>query len=91
LAPLPDAVPLYPGHGAGSPCGANICDRQSTLGHERRHNPALQLTDESALIDWSGVIAPLPRNGSISCLGSVNENWPKLSDSCHFGKATLRV
>jgi hydroxyacylglutathione hydrolase len=21
LAPLPDAVPLYPGHGAGSPCG----------------------------------------------------------------------
>jgi hydroxyacylglutathione hydrolase len=52
LARLPDAVPLYPGHGAGSPCGANIGDRQSTIGHERRHNPALQLTDESAFIDW---------------------------------------
>jgi hydroxyacylglutathione hydrolase len=52
LAPLPDIVPLYPAHGAGSPCGANICDRQSTIGHERRHNPALQFTDESAFIDW---------------------------------------
>jgi hydroxyacylglutathione hydrolase len=58
LAPLPDAVPLYPGHGAGSPCGANICDRQSTIGHERRHNPALQFTDESAFIDWVLRTAP---------------------------------
>jgi hydroxyacylglutathione hydrolase len=58
LAPLPDAVPLYPAHGAGSPCGANICDRQSTIGHERRHNPALQFTDESAFIDWVLRTAP---------------------------------
>jgi hydroxyacylglutathione hydrolase len=62
LAPLPDAVPLYPAHGAGSPCGANICDRQSTIGHERRHNPALQFTDESAFIDWVlGTAPPMPR------------------------------
>jgi hydroxyacylglutathione hydrolase len=58
LAPLPDAVPLYPAHGAGSPCGANICDRQSTVGHERRHNPALQFTNESAFIDWVLRTAP---------------------------------
>jgi hydroxyacylglutathione hydrolase len=62
LAPLPDAVPLYPAHGAGSPCGANICDRQSTIGHERRHNPALQFTDEAAFIDWVLRTAPpMPR------------------------------
>jgi hydroxyacylglutathione hydrolase len=62
LGPLPDAVPLYPAHGAGSPCGANICDRQSTIGHERRHNPALQFTDESAFIDWVLRTAPpMPR------------------------------
>ena len=62
LAPLPDAVPLYPAHGAGSPCGASICDRQSTIGHERRHNPALQFTDESAFIDWVLRTAPpIPR------------------------------
>jgi hydroxyacylglutathione hydrolase len=62
LPPLPDAVPLYPAHGAGSPCGANICDRQSTIGHERRHNPALQFTDESAFLDWVLRTAPpMPR------------------------------
>jgi hydroxyacylglutathione hydrolase len=62
LAPLPDAVPLYPAHGAGSPCGASICDRQSTIGHERRHNPALQFTDEAAFIDWVLRTAPpIPR------------------------------
>jgi hydroxyacylglutathione hydrolase len=62
LAPLPDALALYPGHGAGSPCGANICDRQSTIGHERRHNPALQFSDESAFIDWVlSTAPPMPR------------------------------
>jgi hydroxyacylglutathione hydrolase len=62
LAPLPGAVPLYPAHGAGSPCGANIGDRESTIGYERRHNPALQFTDESAFIDWVLHTAPpMPR------------------------------
>jgi hydroxyacylglutathione hydrolase len=62
LPPLADALPLYPAHGAGSPCGANICDRQSTVGHERRHNPALQFTDEAAFIAWVLHTAPpLPR------------------------------
>jgi hydroxyacylglutathione hydrolase len=62
LAGLPDALPLYPAHGAGSPCGANICDRQSTIGHERRHNPALQFAIESAFIDWVLRTAPpVPR------------------------------
>jgi hydroxyacylglutathione hydrolase len=58
LAPLPDALPLYPAHGAGSLCGANIGNRQATLGHERRHNPALQFTDESAFVDWVLRTAP---------------------------------
>jgi hydroxyacylglutathione hydrolase len=36
--------------------------RQSTIGHERRHNPALQFTDESAFIDWVLRTAPpMPR------------------------------
>jgi hydroxyacylglutathione hydrolase len=61
LAPLPNALPLYPAHGAGSPCGANICDRQSTIGHERRHNPALQFADEATFIDWVlGTAPPMP-------------------------------
>jgi hydroxyacylglutathione hydrolase len=62
LPPLPDALPLYPAHGAGSPCGANIRDRQSTIGYERKHNPALQFSQESAFIDWVLRTAPpMPR------------------------------
>jgi hydroxyacylglutathione hydrolase len=58
LVPLADDVPLYPAHGAGSPCGANIGDRQSNIGYERQHNPALQFTDEAAFIDWVLRTAP---------------------------------
>src|SRR5947209_6909213 len=40
---LPDSVMIHPGHGAGSPCGADIGDRlQSTIGYERLTKPFLQ-------------------------------------------------
>jgi hypothetical protein len=56
------ACPFDGVHGAGSPCGANIRDRRSTIGHERRHNPALQFTNDSAFTDWVLRTAPpIPR------------------------------
>ncbi|MFG0262447.1 MAG: rhodanese-like domain-containing protein [Novipirellula sp. JB048] len=40
---LDDFVVIYPGHGAGSACGADIGDRLvSTIGYERRTNPFLK-------------------------------------------------
>lgn len=37
---------IFPAHGHGSPCGADIGDRlQSTIGHERKFNPYLQIAD----------------------------------------------
>ena len=43
---LPDSVMIYPAHGHGSPCGADIGDRlESTVGYERKFNPYLQFTD----------------------------------------------
>ncbi len=43
ILPLGEQVILYPAHGAGSVCGTGMASREfSTLGYERRHNPALQ-------------------------------------------------
>lgn len=51
LLPLGDQVILYPAHGAGSVCGSGMASREfSTLGYERRTNPALQVPDRGAFI-----------------------------------------
>ncbi len=51
ILPLGDDVILYPAHGAGSVCGDAMADREfSTLGYERRHNPALQTNGRHAFI-----------------------------------------
>ncbi|HEV2489348.1 MAG TPA: rhodanese-like domain-containing protein [Candidatus Acidoferrales bacterium] len=43
LLTLPDAVEVYPAHGAGSLCGRNISpERRSTIGKERQFNYALR-------------------------------------------------
>lgn len=45
---LDDSVMIYPAHGHGSPCGAEIGDRlTSAIGYERRFNPFLQIPDVS--------------------------------------------
>lgn len=43
LLKLPDFCAVYPAHGAGSLCGRAMgAMRSSTIGYERRYNPALQ-------------------------------------------------
>ena len=47
-----DQAIVYPAHGAGSVCGSGMADREfSTVGHERRNNPLLQIEDRAAFID----------------------------------------
>ncbi|PJK30148.1 MBL fold metallo-hydrolase [Minwuia thermotolerans] len=49
---LGDQALVYPAHGAGSVCGSGMADREfSSLGHERRNNPMLQIADREAFID----------------------------------------
>ena len=53
LLPLGDGMEIYPCHGAGSACGKAIGDRlQSTIGNERRVNPALKDRPEEAFVAW---------------------------------------
>lgn len=48
---LGDQAILWPAHGAGSVCGSGMADREfSTVGHERRNNPRLQIRDREEFI-----------------------------------------
>ncbi len=56
---LDDGVIIYPAHGHGSPCGADIGDRlTSTIGYERKFNPFLQYPDKAAFKEYALSSAP---------------------------------
>ena len=49
---LPDDIPVYPTHGAGSFCSAPSTDRRwTTVGDERATNPLLAAGDEEAFVE----------------------------------------
>lgn len=51
LLALGDQAILYPAHGSGSVCGAGMSEREfSTIGHERRNSPRLQIEAREAFI-----------------------------------------
>jgi glyoxylase-like metal-dependent hydrolase (beta-lactamase superfamily II)/rhodanese-related sulfurtransferase len=53
LRPLDDGVEVYPGHGAGSACGrAMSAKTASTIGFERRFNPAFRYDSKSAFVEF---------------------------------------
>ena len=53
LKPLGDGVEVYPGHGAGSACGrAMSAKAASTIGFERRFNPAFRFDSKSAFVEF---------------------------------------
>ena len=56
---LADGVIIYPAHGHGSPCGADIGDRlSSTIGYERRFNAFLQFQEVKSFTDYALSTAP---------------------------------
>ena len=51
LMKLPDYCEVYPAHGAGSLCGRAMGAKWvTTIGYERKYNPALQIKDKDAFI-----------------------------------------
>jgi hydroxyacylglutathione hydrolase len=52
LLPLPDSLEIFPGHQAGSVCGAGLSGKpSSTLGFEKRWNPLLAIRDREQFIE----------------------------------------
>lgn len=59
LLNLPEATEIFPGHQAGSACGAGISGKpSSTIGFEKRFNPGLQITDRDEFV--SHLISEIP-------------------------------
>ncbi|EDQ86003.1 uncharacterized protein MONBRDRAFT_28783 [Monosiga brevicollis MX1] len=54
LLPLGDDVEVFPAHGPGSPCGKGISQElSSTIGNEKRTNPALQFSKEADFVAFN--------------------------------------
>src|SRR6266496_1717829 len=78
---MPDHVMIYPNHGAGSPCGADIGARlTSTIGYERRHNKFLQFDDVKKFTDYALATAP-PVPTYYQRMKKVNEEGPEVLGS----------
>jgi len=75
---LPDHVIIYPNHGAGSPCGADIGARlSSTIGYERKFNKFLQFADAKSFSDFAIKTAP-PVPHYYPVMKKVNADGPKV-------------
>jgi hydroxyacylglutathione hydrolase len=63
LLGLPDGVEVYPGHVAGSLCGAQMSSKASTtIGFERRFNSAVTKDEDVFIAEMSAGSAPRPPN-----------------------------
>jgi hydroxyacylglutathione hydrolase len=63
LLSLPDDIEIFPGHQAGSICGAGMSGKpSSTLGFEKRWNPGLSMDREEFIESLIRNIPPRPAN-----------------------------
>jgi len=85
ILPLDDSLLVYPGHGAGSLCGKSIgAMRSTTLGFERKYNPALTPRERDEFVDFD--VSGLPEQpGNHQRIKAMNRKGPK-----PLGKVELR-
>jgi len=79
---LPDSVEVYPAHGAGSSCGRAMSSKPgSTIGFERRFNPALQAgtVDEFVRALMTG-LPPKPPGFDRIIAKNRSQSLPSLGD-----------
>lgn len=75
---LPDYLQVWPAHGAGSACGKGLgAIPSSTVGYEKRFNPALQFTDEQEFVDYILSEQPEPPK-YFAIMKRVNKEGPAI-------------
>lgn len=75
---LPDGTMIFPAHGAGSPCGADIGERlESTIGYERKFNPFLQYQDFKDFKSYALRTAP-PTPAYYPRMKKLNAKGPRI-------------
>ncbi len=80
IAKLHDGIQIYPGHGAGSLCGAGLSERsETTLGYERATNPFFKYSEEEFVEKILASVPPMP------------VYYPRMKGLNSEGAAALRV
>ncbi len=75
---LPDYLQVWPAHGAGSACGKGLgAIPTSTVGYEKRFNPALQFNDEQEFVDYILSEQPEPPK-YFAIMKRVNKEGPAI-------------
>jgi hydroxyacylglutathione hydrolase len=94
LSSLPAGVEVFPGHVAGSLCGAAMRpERSSTLAEEKRTNAALMQTELDAFVAASAAVST-PRPPTTARVVALNRGpWlaapPPLGEATHIDAATI--
>ncbi|TWU47055.1 MBL fold metallo-hydrolase [Rubripirellula reticaptiva] len=83
---LPDYLQVWPAHGAGSACGKGLgAIPSSTVGYEKRFNPALQFNDEDQFVRY--ILADQPEAPKyFAVMKKVNKEGPRILGAGHHHK-----
>jgi hydroxyacylglutathione hydrolase len=77
-AGLADGVIIYPSHGSGSPCGADIGERlDSTIGYEKQFNPYYERKERQAFVDYA-LSTPPPEPTYYKRMKKLNAAGPEV-------------
>ncbi len=91
LLPLDDGLLIYPGHGAGSLCGKSIgAMRATTLGYERRANPALRERSKTDFITFATTELP-EQPGNHHRIKTLNQRGPRILGDIEPRGLTIRA
>ncbi|KLU07528.1 Zn-dependent hydroxyacylglutathione hydrolase / Polysulfide binding protein [Rhodopirellula islandica] len=80
---MPDYLQVWPAHGAGSACGKGLgAIPSSTVGYEKRFNPALQFTEEEEFVRY--ILADQPEAPKyFAVMKRVNKEGPRVLGAGH--------